>query len=148
MLVAALHLRLVVLDRVTFVLALQGSTWLLGLAYVSKYLASGIDTTHAAFSRVHPALVEAARLSGATAKRAAWDVVIPLSKRSLVALFALLWMTFFPELTLSVLLFGPSTTTVGTWLFELATYTDPARASALAVIITALSIALRLVLRA
>ena len=65
-LTAALGLRLVILDRVTLVLALQGSVWLLGVvADVSKYLSAGIENADAAFSRVAPSLVEAARLSGA-----------------------------------------------------------------------------------
>jgi ABC-type Fe3+ transport system permease subunit len=47
-----------------------------------------------------------------------------------------------PELTMSVLLFGPQTQTLGTTLFELATYTDPAQAAALGVVLSALCVGL------
>lgn len=143
--VAALQVRAVILDRVTVTLALQNTFWLLALGYVSKYLIVGIDSAAAAFGRVGPTLVEAARLSGASPGRAARDVVVPLSWPALAATFALLWVTLFPELTLSVLLFGPTTATLGTWLFDLSTYTDPAQGSALALTIVAISVGLRLV---
>ncbi len=134
---AASRVRLVIAERVTVLVALQNTLAILGLAYVMKYLSAGIETTRAAFLRVTPALCEAARVCGASHARMERDVRLPLSLPAILAAGALLWMTFLPELTLSVLLFGPETPTLGTTLFELATYTNPREAAALAVVLVA-----------
>ncbi|MCC6809420.1 MAG: iron ABC transporter permease [Deltaproteobacteria bacterium] len=139
---AASNVRVVLFDRVTLAFALSNTLVLIAIAYVTKYLAVGIETARAAFARVSPTLVEAARLSGASPRTAALHVTLALSRPALVSVYALLWMTLLPELTMSVLLFGPETQTLGTTLFELATYTDPAQAAALAVLLSAMCMGL------
>lgn len=139
---AALHVRLRI-GPLRIVLLLSDSLWLLMLAYMSKYLYIGIDTARTAMERLSPTLLEAARVSGASSIRAFLSITLPLIRRPLAATFALLWVTLFPELTLSILLFGPHTETAGTWLFDLATYTDPAQGAALALLIAALTILFR-----
>lgn len=139
---AASNLRVVLFDRLTVGFALANTLAVIAIGYVIKYLAVGIETARAAFDRVSPTLVEAARLSGARPLVAARDVTVALSRPALVAVFALLWMTLLPELTMSVLLFGPETQTLGTTLFELATYTDPAQAAALGVVLGLMCIVL------
>ncbi len=139
---AASSLRVVLFDRLTLGFALSNTLSLIALGYITKYLSVGIETARAAFARVSPTLVEAARLSGAREWVAAKHVTLALSRPALISVYALLWMTLLPELTMSVLLFGPQTQTLGTSLFELATYTNPAQAAALAVSLAALCVVL------
>ena len=139
---AALHLR-VRIGPLRIALVVSDTLWLLGLVYVSKYLYIGMESARTAMQRLAPALTDAARLSGASAWRAFLSITLPLIRRPLAATFALVWVTLFPELTLSVLLFGPHTETAGTWLFDLATYTDPAQGAALALLIAGITILFR-----
>lgn len=139
---AASQLRVVFFNQLTVSFALGNTMALLLFGYLSKYLSAGIETATAAFARVGPSLVEASRMSGASAGRAAWSITVPLSAPSLWSLGALLFMTMLPELTMSVLLFGPRTSTAGTTLFDLATYTDPGQAAALAVMLALLCVVL------
>ena len=72
------ELRLVVLDRVSFVLALGDTAWILGIAYIAKFLALPLDSARAAVRALHPSLEEAARVSGAGWGRGLRDMTLPL----------------------------------------------------------------------
>lgn len=130
------EVRLVVLDRVTFALALADTAWILGIAYVVKFLALPIDGARAAIRQVHPSLEEAARLSGASWARAIRDVTLPLLLPALGTAWFLVFVPSFCEVTLSVLLRGPETQVLGTLLFYLQSYADAQSAAALAVLVT------------
>ena len=74
---------------------------------------------------------EAARVSGASWGQGVRDVLLPMVRGHLGAAWFLVFMPSVGELTMSVLLFGPETKTVGTLLFELSSYEDPAAGSVL-----------------
>lgn len=128
----SLHWRLVVAERVAFVLALANTSWLLLVAYGAKYLALGSRTLIESLEQLDPSLAEAARMSGAGPARAFADTVLPLLKPALAGAFVLTFMLCATELTMSVLLVPPGGDVLGTLLFELQTYADPAAASVLA----------------
>lgn len=131
-------LRLILLDRVTFTLSLRDTMWMLGLAYMVKFLAFPVGNARAGLKALHPSLEEAARLSGASWGRSLRDVVAPLLRPQLIAAWFLVFMPAFSEITMSILLFGPDTEVVGTLLFNLQAYGDPPAAAVLAVVLTAL----------
>lgn len=116
-------------------LNLYGSMTILLVAYTVKELALAYRLMRDGLAQVHPSMEEAARTSGASWGRAVLDVLLPMVRGDLVAAWFLVFMPSFGELTMSILLFGPETQTVGTLLFELTSYEDPAAASVLAVII-------------
>jgi iron(III) transport system permease protein len=61
--------------------------------------------------------------------------MMPLIRPSIIAGWFLIFMPSFYELTMSILLYGSRTKTIGVLLYELETYADPQSASVLAVLI-------------
>lgn len=125
-------LRFVLLDRIAFVLALGNTLWLLLVAYTGKHLALGARGLSEALAQVDPSLAEAARVSGAGRSRAFVDATLPLLRPAIAAAFVLVFLTCATELTMSVLLVPAGSEVLGSLLFELQTYADPAAASVLA----------------
>lgn len=135
------QLRLIVLERVTFTLALGGSAALLLLAYVVKESALGLRAVDEALDQLHPSLEEAARIAGAGPVRAFVDVTLPLLRAHLVATVVAVALPCFTELTMSVLLQAPGTSTLGVVLFSLYEYGDPQEAMALAATLVVVALA-------
>ena len=75
------------------------------------------------------------------------SMLLPMMRGHLAAAWFLVFMPSIGELTMSVLLFGPDTLTVGTLLFELTSYEDPAAASVLAVLMVGLVIVVNLLVK-
>jgi iron(III) transport system permease protein len=71
----------------------------------------------------------------------------PLIRPSIVAGWFLVFMPSFYELTMSIILYGSQTKTIGVLLYELQTYADPQDASVLAVIILLIVLVGNLALR-
>ncbi|MBK6690363.1 MAG: iron ABC transporter permease [Deltaproteobacteria bacterium] len=135
------EVRLILAERITFVLALPGTLGLLWVAYGVKHLALGIRTSQAALRQLHPSLEESARVAGAGPVRAVTDVVLPLARPAVVASFVIVALPCLSELTMSVLLFGAGTETAGTLLFELQSYANPPAASVIATMTVVVAIA-------
>ncbi|NOK10956.1 ABC transporter permease [Corallococcus exercitus] len=133
--------RLVVLDRFAFVLALAHTPWLLLVGYAGKYLALGERNSSEALAQVDPSLAEAARVGGAGPTRAFMDATLPLLRPALTVAFVLAFLACATEITLSVLLVPAGSEVLGTLLFELQSYADPAAAAVLACAFVALVVA-------
>lgn len=116
-------------------LNLYSTLAILTVAYVVKYLTMGVRTISASIAQVHISLEEAALNSGANFFQAFRDIMIPLIRPSIIAGWFLIFMPSFYELTMSILLYGSRTKTIGVLLYELETYADPQSASVLAVLI-------------
>ncbi len=136
----AREIRVVVLDRASFVLALAGTGAMLVVAYAVKGLALGIRNAAAGLGRIDPTLVEAARIAGSSATGATARVTVPLLSPSLRAAFALVLLPALGEITMSVMLFSPDTETAGVTLFDLQGYADPPAAAVLATILVAVAV--------
>jgi iron(III) transport system permease protein len=135
------EIRVIVLDRATFVLAMSDTLWILGLAYVLKFLAFPIGSAETGLMAIDPSLEEAARTSGAGFLATLSRVMLPLLRPNLVAGWFLVFVPAFTEVTMSILLAGPETRVVGTLLFDLQTYGDPPSAAVLAMVVTAIVLA-------
>ncbi|NOK38341.1 iron ABC transporter permease [Corallococcus exercitus] len=133
--------RLVVLDRFAFVLALAHTPWLMLVGYVGKYLALGERNSSEALAQVDPSLAEAARVGGAGPVRAFVDATLPLLRPALTVAYVLAFLACATEITLSVLLVPAGSEVLGTLLFELQSYADPAAAAVLACAFVALVVA-------
>jgi iron(III) transport system permease protein len=125
-------LRFVAFDRVAFVLALGNTAWLLLLSYVVKHLALGVRSASDALAQADPTLAEAARLSGAGPLRAFLDGIVPQVRGAIAGAVLLTFLTCVSELTMSVLLIPTGGDVLGTLLFELQSYADPASAAVIA----------------
>ncbi|MFL5349289.1 MAG: ABC transporter permease [Hyalangium sp.] len=131
-------LRFILFNRVAFILALSHTPWLLLVAYAGKYLALGTRNSSEALAQVDPSLAEAARVSGAGPLRAFIDAPLPLLRPALFAAFVLAFLACATEITMSVLLVPAGSQVLGTLLFELQSYADPAAAAVLACAFVAL----------
>ncbi len=135
------ELRVIVLEHVTFALVLGGSVGMLLVAYAIKHAALGLRAVDEALSQVHPSLEEAARTAGAGAGRAFVDVTLPLLRSHLTAAAVAIALPCFTELTMSVLLQAPGTSTLGVVLFGLYEYGDPQQAMALSAVLVVVVLA-------
>ena len=102
-----------------FGINLYNTVWIILLAYIARYMAFSLKANSAALEQVHDSLVEAARASGATMGQALKDIVIPLVRPGMVAAFGLIFLPALRELTVSVLLYGPTTRTIGVAIYTL-----------------------------
>ena len=130
-----------------FGLNLYSTMTILVIGYVVKYLTMSVRTISASLSQVHPSLEEAALNSGASWLQSLKDIMWPLIRPSIVAGWFLVFMPSFYELTISIILYGSQTKTIGVLLYELQTYADPQDASVLAVIILLIVLVGNLALR-
>jgi iron(III) transport system permease protein len=130
-----------------FGLNLYNTLAILIVAYMVKYLTMAVRTIAASMSQVHSSLEEAALNSGATWLQSLRDIMMPLIGPSLVAGWFLVFMPSFYELTMSIILYGSKTKTIGVLLYELQTYADPQDASVLAVIILFIILVGNIILR-
>jgi iron(III) transport system permease protein len=120
-----------------FGINLYNTIWILLVAYIARYMAFAVKSVGASLEQVHMSLEEAARISGAGWGRTFRDIVVPLVKPGLIAAWFLAFMPMLRELTVSALLFGPETRTIGVAVYELqdAGYYDTAAALATCVLI-------------
>lgn len=130
-----------------FGLNLYSTMAILVVAYMVKYLTMAVRTIAASLSQVHTSLEEAALNSGASWLQSLRDIMLPLIGPSIVAGWFLVFMPSFYELTMSIILYGSKTKTIGVLLYELQTYADPQDASVLAVIILAIILVSNIILR-
>ncbi|MDQ7829088.1 MAG: iron ABC transporter permease [Armatimonadota bacterium] len=129
-------------------LHLYNTIWILLVAYVARFLVFGFRTVMAGLAQVHPSLEEAARISGATAREAFQEVVLPILRPSLAAGWVLVFIPAVAELTLSVLLYSAGHETLGVVVFGLHEEGKIALSAAVAALVTLLLVALHLGVRA
>lgn len=117
---------------------LYDTIWILFVAYLARFLLLGLRTAEAALAQVHPALEEAARMSGARPLVAFRDIVVPLIRSSLAGGWFLIFIPAVAELTLSALLASAGNETIGVVVFGLHEEGKVALAAALACVVTLL----------
>jgi iron(III) transport system permease protein len=114
---------------------LFNTAWILLAAYCVKYLAYGVRTSDAALTQIDMSLEEAARTSGASPLRVVVGIVFPIMWPALAAAWVLVFLPVLGEITMSILLFGPETKTVGVLLFDYQSYESPPKAAVLATLL-------------
>jgi iron(III) transport system permease protein len=126
---------------------LYNTVWIILVAYIARYMAFSLKANSAALEQVHDSLVEAARASGATLGQALRDVVVPLVRPGMVAAFFLIFLPSLRELTVSVLLYGPTSRTIGVAIYTLNEDGETVYSAALAGIALVIIVAGEVVLR-
>ncbi|MGE0633238.1 MAG: ABC transporter permease [Pseudobdellovibrionaceae bacterium] len=106
--------------------SLYNTLFLIGLAYVVKYLSLSLKTVGDGYQQIHPSLEEAARISGASWLTVMTTIYWPLLKTALMASMFLVFMPVLSELTMTILLTGPGLETIGSLIFSLQEYSDMA----------------------
>lgn len=120
---------------------LYGTLWIIGIAYVVRYLPVAQRSVSAAFRSVHTELEEAARLSGAAWFGYIRRVLTPLLRPGLIAGLLLTFLTFMREMPMSVLLQRTGTQTLSVALFNTVSFDAPGQAAALTLLQTVILLA-------
>lgn len=98
---------------------LYNTVWIILVAYIARYMAFSLKANSAALAQVHDSLVEAARSCGATMWQALRDIVLPLVRPGMLAAFFLIFLPSLRELTVSIMLYAPTTRTIGVAIYTL-----------------------------
>ena len=98
---------------------LYNTVWIILVAYIARYMAFSLKANSAALEQVHDSLVEAARACGATMWQALRDIVLPLVRPGMLAAFFLIFLPALRELTVSIMLYSPTTRTIGVAIYTL-----------------------------
>jgi iron(III) transport system permease protein len=98
---------------------LYNTVWIILVAYIARYMAFSLRANSAALEQVHDSLVEAARVCGATMWQTLKDVVLPLVRPGMMAAFFLIFLPSLRELTVSIMLYAPTTRTIGVTIYTL-----------------------------
>lgn len=114
---------------------LFNTAWILLAAYCVKYLAYGVRASDAALTQIDRSLEEAARTCGASPLRVVLAIVLPIMRPAMVAAWVLVFLPVLGEITMSILLFGPETKTLGVLLFDFQSYESPPKAAVLATLL-------------
>ncbi|HHE3585000.1 iron ABC transporter permease [Pasteurella multocida] len=102
-----------------FGINLYNTVWIILIAYIARYMAFSLKANSAALEQVHDSLVEAARACGASMWQSLKDIVVPLVRPGMIAAFFLIFLPALRELTVLVMLYGPSTRTIGVAIYTL-----------------------------
>lgn len=116
-------------------ISLLGTPFLIYLTYVAKDLAIAVQTLGPALNQIDKNLEEAGRVFGAPPLGVVDRILFPILFPTLKSVFFLCALPMLSELTMSVLLFGPGTETLGTLIFQLQDYASPLAACALATLL-------------
>lgn len=121
---------------------LYGTIWIIFLAYLARFFAVMFRPVQASLKQLDPAMGEAAQSVGASLFQRLRDVILPLSAPAAAAGAILVFLTAFNELTVSALLWSSGTETLGVVIFNLDDSGETAMASALAMTIVFVVMAL------
>ena len=121
---------------------LYGTIWIIFLAYLARFFAVMFRPVQASIKQLDPAMGEAAQSVGASLFQRLRDVIVPLSAPAAAAGAILVFLTAFNELTVSALLWSSGTETLGVVIFNLDDSGETAMASALAMTIVLVVMAL------
>src|SRR5690606_21606065 len=95
-----------------------GTPLILAIAYISRYLPIGLRTISGGMMQIGRELEEASRISGAGWPATFRRVMLPLLRPSLLAAWVLLFMIFFRELPMSLLLASRGSQVISVVMFD------------------------------
>ena len=125
-------LGLIMTMRGQFGIDLYYTAAILIIAYLIKYLMMGMRTVSSAMSQIHVSLEESSQISGASWLRTMTRITGPLIFPSIAAGWFLIFIPSFYELSMTTLLYAPSTKTIGFQLYQYWTFTSQPQACAMA----------------
>lgn len=114
---------------------LYGTIWLLGIAYVGHFLAFALQPIQAAWRQLDPKLEEAAQLDGANLLQALRHVLLPILAPTVLVAMLLVFLNAVSEISLSSLLAGSGTETLGWLIYGLEQSGTGQPAAALSVVL-------------
>lgn len=114
--------------------SLYGTSWIILLAYVARFLPLALRPVQAALRRADRRIADAAELHGAAFMVRLRRVLLPMLAPAVLSGLLLVALTAFGELTVSSLLWSPGHETVGVIIYSLNESGDAAGAQAVSVL--------------
>lgn len=102
-----------------FGINIYNTVWIILVSYIARYMAFSLKANSAALEQVHDSLMEASRSCGASMWQSLKDIVIPLVRPGMVSAFFLIFLPALRELTVSIMLYAPTTRTIGVAIYTL-----------------------------
>lgn len=99
----------------------SGSLFILGIAYVVRFMAVGYNAIDAGFQKTGASVNEVARSLGASPVRTLWKIDLPLIRNSIAAAILLAFVDILKELPLTLILRPFNFHTLATKAFDMAT---------------------------
>jgi iron(III) transport system permease protein len=127
--------------------SIYNTIWIIMIAYIARFMIFPMRTISASFKQIDSSLTEAARISGASQKKAVTDVLIPLIKPGIFSGWFLVFMPALTELTLSILLYSAGRETIGVTVYNMTQEGLVLETSALALILIVVVLMLNLIVR-
>lgn len=115
-------------------LPIYGTMWILFIGYFTRFIGQGVRQSRAALVQISEELPEAARMTGATSFRTFRDIILPLLRPSIISIWIVMFILFFMEISLTVVLYTPNTITLPILLWMKMTGGFLTEAFALAVV--------------
>jgi iron(III) transport system permease protein len=100
-------------------LPIYGTLSILLIAYVTHYLPLGVRAASGALRQLHPELEDAARVAGAGLSEALRLIVLPLTRPTMIAVWALIFVLAIQEVSASILLYTAPSTVLSVAVFDL-----------------------------
>jgi iron(III) transport system permease protein len=100
-------------------LVLYGTIWILFVAYLTKEMPVGFSQAESTFKSIHTELEDASRIIGANRLTSLKDVTAPLARSGLIASWCFIFVGVIRELSVSILLFAPTSKVVSVVIFDL-----------------------------
>ena len=97
---------------------IYGTTWILLIAYITRFTILQVRGSMAAFSQLDPSMEEAAQMSGARMWTKWRKILLPLLLPSVMGGALLVFLTALTELTVSSLLWSSGSETIGVVIFS------------------------------
>jgi len=119
---------------------LYGTLWILGIAYVTRYLPYGVRTVTGSLRQVSVELEHAAAVCGASRLAEFRDILFPLVRPGILAGWMLMFVSMMRELSASIFLYTPGTETTAVALFNLWEEGNFSYLSVLALLFVAISV--------
>ena len=126
---------------------LYGTLWILGIAYVTRYLPYGVRTVTASLRQVSDELENAAAICGANRFAGFRDILFPLVRPGILAGWMLMFVSMMRELSASIFLFTPGNETTAVALFNLWEEGIFSYVSVLALLLVAISVIVLLIVK-
>jgi iron(III) transport system permease protein len=100
-------------------IGIYGTTWIIFIAYVTRFMPYGIRYNTTSMLQIHKDLEESAAMSGASWSQSFVRIVLPLLKPGLLAGWIYIVVVSIRELSSSVLLYSPGSEVVSIVIWEL-----------------------------
>ena len=122
--------------------SLYNTIWIIFAAYLTRFLNRALRPIISSFLQIDRTLDEAGAACGAMFGYRMWTILLPLVGPAAMGAILIVFLAAFNELTVSALLWSAGNETVGVMIFNLKDGGDTLEASAMAVIVLAITFVL------